>query len=51
MEKGIVLGRSSKETYVQDIMSSKGLISVKPSANLYQIMELMTGKFSRLFSA
>lgn len=47
MEKGIVVGRSSKETYVSEIMSVKGLISVKPDANLYQCMELMTGKTIR----
>mmetsp|Transcript_12767 Transcript_12767/g.39198 ORF Transcript_12767/g.39198 Transcript_12767/m.39198 type:complete len:227 (+) Transcript_12767:199-879(+) len=47
MEKGIVVGRASKETLVKDVMSSKGLISVQPSANLYRCMELMTDNHIR----
>eukprot|EP00179_Madagascaria_erythrocladioides_P003346 CAMPEP_0198314768 /NCGR_PEP_ID=MMETSP1450-20131203/5284_1 /TAXON_ID=753684 ORGANISM="Madagascaria erythrocladiodes, Strain CCMP3234" /NCGR_SAMPLE_ID=MMETSP1450 /ASSEMBLY_ACC=CAM_ASM_001115 /LENGTH=194 /DNA_ID=CAMNT_0044017843 /DNA_START=160 /DNA_END=744 /DNA_ORIENTATION=- len=44
LEKVIVLGRSSKTTHVKDIMSTKGLVSVPPSANLASCMDLMTEK-------
>eukprot|EP00188_Purpureofilum_apyrenoidigerum_P000622 Plantae.Rhodophyta-Purpureofilum_apyrenoidigerum.ctg12833.p1 GENE.Plantae.Rhodophyta-Purpureofilum_apyrenoidigerum.ctg12833~~Plantae.Rhodophyta-Purpureofilum_apyrenoidigerum.ctg12833.p1 ORF type:complete len:252 (-),score=51.56 Plantae.Rhodophyta-Purpureofilum_apyrenoidigerum.ctg12833:312-992(-) len=47
MEKGIVVGRASKETLVKDVMSRKGLISIEPSASLYQCMELMTDNHIR----
>ncbi len=44
LQKVIVLGRSSKTTYVREIMSEKDLVSVSRDSNLTQCMELMTEK-------
>ncbi|EME32146.1 CBS domain-containing protein CBSX3, mitochondrial [Galdieria sulphuraria] len=45
LRKIVLLGRSSKTTYVKDIMTSaNNLVSVSPSASLNDCMELMTQK-------
>jgi len=45
LRKIVLLGRSSKTTYVKDIMTSANdLISVNPSASLSECMEIMTQK-------
>lgn len=42
LNKVIVKGRSSRNTLVRDIMSTKQFTSVEPSATLHECMELMT---------
>lgn len=42
LSKVIVLGRSSKSTFVREIMSTKQFTYVAPSATLHDCMELMT---------
>eukprot|EP00182_Erythrolobus_australicus_P000165 CAMPEP_0185842488 /NCGR_PEP_ID=MMETSP1353-20130828/18434_1 /TAXON_ID=1077150 /ORGANISM="Erythrolobus australicus, Strain CCMP3124" /LENGTH=238 /DNA_ID=CAMNT_0028541991 /DNA_START=51 /DNA_END=767 /DNA_ORIENTATION=+ len=44
LEKVIVLGRHSDSTKVSEIMSTKGLVSVPPSAQLNECMDLMATK-------
>jgi signal-transduction protein with cAMP-binding, CBS, and nucleotidyltransferase domain len=44
LDKIVVLGRSSKTTRVEQIMSEKDLISVHPDDTLLKVMELMTEK-------
>jgi len=45
LRKIVLLGRSSKTTYVKDIMTSANdLISVNPSTSLSECMEIMTQK-------
>lgn len=41
LEKIIVRGRSSKTTKVEEIMSEKELVAVKPSSTLADCMDLM----------
>jgi CBS domain-containing protein len=44
LDKIVVLGRSSRTTRVEQIMSEKALISVHPDEKLVKVMELMTDK-------
>eukprot|EP00871_Galdieria_phlegrea_P005931 jgi/Galph1/825/GphlegSOOS_G5475.1 len=45
LRKIVILGRSSKTTFVKDIMTvANQLVSVNPSASLHECMEIMTEK-------